>query len=421
MNQQTLLDRIYGVIGDPARWPEVLAAVSDHIGGIGGQLIYNAPPGRKNLMVLAGLDPQYSVVYHKYHVWNPWTVAAKNQPFGEPFVAGSLVDPRVIDRTAFYADVLAPQKIRDMVIINHRSLALDGGVGGLGFALSARAIDSAERIRRRLRSLAPHLCRALDASLRLGPMADGSRHLATLLQTMPGPALLLDVQARIVGANPAAERLLRNTDGLVRIDDKAPRLAAPMAGEAASLARALKKTLGVVDGSGDEPGGPVRLTRRSAEAPLLVLPMPLPPPAFPFWELSQSARMLVLIVDPAMRNPAAASLLQRAFGLTDAEARVAALVGSGASRPQAARALGISPETVKTHLARCFAKTGTRSQVELARIVSALPGASVDRCPTLPVEPTSPDRGTRRSFPFDTIAAMADEAANANRKGGCPS
>lgn len=379
MNRETLLDRIYGVIGDPARWPEALAAVSDHIGCMGGQLIYNAPPGRKSLMVLAGLDPQYSVIYHKYHVWNPWTLAARNQPFGEPVIAGSLVERRVLYRTAFYADVLAPQKIREMVIMNHRGLALDGGVGGLGFALSSREIDSAERIHGRLRSLAPHLCRALDACLRLSPMVDGSRHLETLLQTMPSPALLLDAEARIVCANPAAELLLRNADGIRCIDDGAPRLAAAVPDEAASLVRALKKTLGIADGSSELPGAPVRLTRRSGGAPLLVSFTPLPPPAFPFWELSQSARVLVLIVEAGTRNPASASALQRAFGLTDAEARVAALVGTGANRPEAARQLGISPETVKTHLARCFAKTGARSQVELARIVSTLPTTIVRR------------------------------------------
>lgn len=379
MNQKTLLDLIYGVIGDPARWPEALAAVSDHIGCIGGQLIYNAPPGRRSLMVLSRLDPQYTAVFQKYHVWNPWTLAARNQPFGEPVVAGSLVDRRIVYRTAFYSDVLAPQKIRDMVLISHRGLALDGGVGGVSFALSARAIDSAERIRSRLRSLAPHLCRALDTCLQLSPMVDGSRHLATLLQTMPSPALLLDAEARIVCANPAAELLLRNADGLgcIRVDDGAPRLAACAPNEAASLARALKKTLGVSDGSSDMPGAPVKLTRRSGGAPLLVIPTPLPPPAFPFWELSQSARILVLIVDAGTRNPALASALQKAFALTDAEARVAMIVGSGSSRPEAARVLGISPETVKTHLARCFAKTGARSQVELARILSTLPTAIV--------------------------------------------
>jgi DNA-binding CsgD family transcriptional regulator len=120
-------------------------------------------------------------------------------------------------------------------------------------------------------------------------------------------------------------------------------------------------------------GEPLRLTRLSGAAPLLVVPVPLPPPAFSLWELSDTARLLVLIIDPNARNLAAAAALQAGFGLTAAEARVATLIGSGLSGPQAAQVLGVSPATVKTHLGRCFEKLGVRSQVELARMLSALP------------------------------------------------
>ena len=104
-----------------------------------------------------------------------------------------------------------------------------------------------------------------------------------------------------------------------------------------------------------------------------MVPVPLPPPAFSLLELSDAARLLVLVIDPNARNLAAAAALQAAFGLTTAEARVATLIGSGLSGPQAAQVLGVSPATVKTHLGRCFEKLGVRSQVELARMLSALP------------------------------------------------
>ena len=128
--------------------------------------------------------------------------------------------------------------------------------------------------------------------------------------------------------------------------------------KAPRCSQALARALRVAGGSSDELGEPLRLTRLSGAAPLLVIPVPLPPPAFALWELSESARVLVLIVDPSTRNLAAAPTLQSTFGLTSAEARVATLVGSGLSGPQAAQVLGVSPATVKTHLARCFVKMG---------------------------------------------------------------
>jgi DNA-binding CsgD family transcriptional regulator len=373
VTQEALLDQIYGAVADPARWPEVLVQVADHVDSVGAMLVYNAPPGGRNLMVLGRLDPQYTEVFHKYHVWNPWTLAIKEQPFDRAVVCGSLIERRIVHRTAFYADVLAPQRIHDMMCTSHRALAIGGGVGGFGFSLSVRGADRADQNQRRLQRLVPHLKRALDATLRLGPLVDGSRQLIRVLELLPTAAVLLDATARIVHANPAAELLFHDRDGLSCVADGGARLSAVLPDENAALTLTLAHALRVATGRGDKPGEMLRLTRLSGAAPLLVIPVPLPPPAFSLWELSDWARLLVLIVDPSKRNFAAAPVLQSTFGLTSSEARVATLVGSGLSGPQAAQTLGVSPATVKTHLARCFVKMEIRSQVELARIVSALP------------------------------------------------
>jgi DNA-binding CsgD family transcriptional regulator/PAS domain-containing protein len=373
MDHEALLNQVYGAVADPARWPDVLTSISDQVDGVGGMLAYNAPPGGKNLIVLGRLDPNYNDIFHKYHVWNPWTLAIREQPFDRAIVCGSLVERRVVHKTAFYADVLAPQKIHDMLCISHRGLAVNGGVGGIGFCLSARGADRAEHNRRRLQRVVPHLCRALDVTLQLGPLVDGSRQLTRVLQLMPNAALLLDAKGRILHANPAAELLLRDSDGLTCVSGDGLQLSATLPDESVAISHALEKALRVAAGSSDVLGEPVRLTRPSGTAPLLVIPVPLPPSAFPLWDLSQSARILVLVVDPRTRNLAAASALQTVFGLTHAEVRVATLVGSGLSGPQAAQVLGVSPATVKTHLARCFDKMGIRSQIELARMLSAFP------------------------------------------------
>ena len=373
MDHESLLNDIYGAVADPTRWPQAVVSVSDHLDGLGGMLVYNAPPGGKNLIVLGRLNPDYTAVFHKHYVWNPWTVAIKDQPFDKAIISGSLVERRIIQKTGFYADVLAPQHIEDMLVVSHRGMARDGGVGGFGFSLSARGADRAEQARRRLQRLTPHLSRALDATMQLGPLMDGSRQLIRVLQLMPSAALLLDSRQHIVHANPAAETLLRNRDGLACSSNGGLQLSAVLPDERAALTRTLAQALRVADGSGDALGEPLRLTRLSGAAPLLVVPVPLPPPAFALWELSDTARLLVLVIDPNARNLAAAAALQAGFGLTTAEARVATLIGSGLSGPQAAQVLGVSPATVKTHLGRCFEKLGVRSQVELARMLSALP------------------------------------------------
>ena len=280
MNFESLLNRIYGVVAEPALWSETLARVSDYVDSIAGMLIYNAPPGGKDLIVPARLDPDLVDVFHKHYVWNPWTLAMKDQPFNRATVLGSLVERRIIQKTGFYADVLAPHGIEDTLNTTHPGMARDGGIGGFGFSLSAGGADRAEQGRQRLQRLMPHLTRALDATLQLGPLADGSRQLARVLQLMPSAALLLDNRQRIVHANPAAEQLLRDGDGLTCASNGGGHLSAVLPNESFALTRNLAQALRVAGGSGDPLGEPLRLTRLSGAAPLLVVPVPLPPPAF---------------------------------------------------------------------------------------------------------------------------------------------
>jgi DNA-binding CsgD family transcriptional regulator len=54
--------------------------------------------------------------------------------------------------------------------------------------------------------------------------------------------------------------------------------------------------------------------------------------------------------------------------LTAAEFRVVRLVAAGATNPQAARELFLSPHTVSSHVRNAFDKLGIKSRVELARL-----------------------------------------------------
>jgi DNA-binding CsgD family transcriptional regulator len=84
------------------------------------------------------------------------------------------------------------------------------------------------------------------------------------------------------------------------------------------------------------------------------------------------AAVLLFIVDPANRAGVPLAWIVDAYGLTPAEARVALAASSGLTIPETAHQLGLSPNTVKTHLRKIFAKTGTSRQAELARLVASI-------------------------------------------------
>jgi DNA-binding CsgD family transcriptional regulator len=92
-----------------------------------------------------------------------------------------------------------------------------------------------------------------------------------------------------------------------------------------------------------------------------------------FADLSMpDAAVLLFIVDPANRVGIPLVWIMDAYGLTPAEARVALAASSGLTIPETAHRLGLSPNTIKTHLRKVFAKTGTNRQTELARLMTSI-------------------------------------------------
>jgi DNA-binding CsgD family transcriptional regulator/PAS domain-containing protein len=379
--EDQLLDLIYSAVPDPTRWSEVLIGVSDHLGAEGGMLAHVPAPGSKMpvTQILGRLPEEPSEIFRKYYAWNPWTTAVSRAPFGKAVSADSLIERGSIQKTAFYADVLKPWNHADILDINHKAFAADGGVGGFGFCLSRSTVEQAEARVRQLDRLSPHLCRAFEASLLVAGNVDGVRQLAVILDLMPNAALLLDERGRITQANRTAEALLRQSDGIAFDVDGSIQLTSTLPGERQALAEALKGALDAAISTGGQPFEPMRISRPSGAAPLLIVAVPLPRPSFAFWDLVAPARALVVIVDPAAKARASASAIQAAYGLTAAEARVALLLASGITGSQMPAMLGVTAATIKTHLKRCFEKAGVHSQAELSRLLTLFPAPGLPR------------------------------------------
>lgn len=81
------------------------------------------------------------------------------------------------------------------------------------------------------------------------------------------------------------------------------------------------------------------------------------------------ARLIALMCESGDRPAGDEALAERAFGLTPAEARASTLIAHGATAPEAAQALGLSPETVKTHMKSALQKTGAKGAKDLARLL----------------------------------------------------
>ena len=74
------------------------------------------------------------------------------------------------------------------------------------------------------------------------------------------------------------------------------------------------------------------------------------------------ARCPAVFLDPALRD---------LYGLTAQERRLAILLYEGAALPEAAQSIGIELSTARSHLKNIFAKTQTRRQTQLVRVLAS--------------------------------------------------
>ncbi|MBU2150996.1 MAG: LuxR C-terminal-related transcriptional regulator, partial [Alphaproteobacteria bacterium] len=81
------------------------------------------------------------------------------------------------------------------------------------------------------------------------------------------------------------------------------------------------------------------------------------------------ARLIAIMCVAGDQADGDEALAESAFGLTPAEARAATLIAHGATAPEAAQALGLSAETVKTHMKSALQKTGAKGAKDLARLL----------------------------------------------------
>ena len=65
---------------------------------------------------VSNLCPTIMAAYNKeYHATDPWVLAEGERPAGQITIGSRLVDPLVVERSGFYADILKPHDIWDIL------------------------------------------------------------------------------------------------------------------------------------------------------------------------------------------------------------------------------------------------------------------------------------------------------------------
>ena len=206
----------------------------------------------------------------------------------------------------------------------------------------------------RFGKIAPHFEWAIQLAELFAKMTANVRASTAVLDLLPTGVVVLDEQGACVTMNRAAKEAL-DPDG--------------------SALRYIKRNLvknGTVEKDGDDPGSspqvlslPPHIAGHRSIAVLWDIPDDRP----------EQQRKLAFIMDPDHRRSTEIDVaaLERIYGLTLTEARVAAFVGQNKSVAEIADQMGSTSHTVRTHLRHIFEKTGSERQLDLVHLLLQSP------------------------------------------------
>lgn len=365
---------IYDAAVDIDGWPAALGRIGGHVGGDGGCFVgFSWTGDTVTVFRTLGADPAFDQIYRDRWARNPWADRNILQPVGTAFASDQLIDLATLERTEYYQEFLRP------LDIGHGLSSLLGGnrdfLAGMTISRSRRAGAYDEAAVATLQALVPHLQRAAQIQLRLRGWEPRALLAVDLLDRLSFGVVLLGVDGALLFANVAARRIAERHDGLLLTRERLSAVGTP---DRRRLDRLIVDALNLARGAASAGGGGMTVASAEGGLPIHLLVTPLVGAAA---EALACQGVAVFIRDPDARHGTDDAALRQLFDLTPAEARVAALIASGAGVAATASAMGIGQTTVKTHLARIFGKTGVRRQSELAALVGALPRVVIGIAP----------------------------------------
>lgn len=188
---------------------------------------------------------------------------------------------------------------------------------------------------------------------------------------MNPPVVLLDTTGRVIFLNQAAQAISDRNDGLKVCEGK---LRARSASENGVLKKMIHDAgMAAWGKKAEQPGGNLLISRSSLEHNYRLTITPIVPNVIVGLE---EPAIAVFISDPKGDIKTPVEDLRNIFGLTPAEARLSQHLAGGKDLREAAEEIGVSYNTVRSQMRSVLAKTGTRRQTELMRVL-AVTGSSL--------------------------------------------
>jgi DNA-binding CsgD family transcriptional regulator len=365
-DESQLIEAIYDAALDPSVLDDVLARIRARLNAsISILFAYDSTgPAPWHFHGFEGkIFEAYNDHYHHLDIYRHELIAQGLLHSGAVFTGERLADGATVRRSAFVNELLRPNDFGP-VCGTPLHVTPDGAFVELSFYRPVASEPFVAADLDFLKRTGPHLGRAARLRLRLEQEARPPAWTLELLDALPWGVILLDREQRPLVVNWEAERILGAADGL-RLDRRG--LFADHPEDSHRLRAALGRATTRCNGHAGA-GADLQLTRPSGAPSLLLTIVPLGRRVLDLMGTS-GLHAALHIVDPATRPVVPAERLRSFFGLTPAEAALASALAAGRTLQEYADEAQVTSETARWRLKQVLAKTDTRRQAELVRLL----------------------------------------------------
>jgi DNA-binding CsgD family transcriptional regulator len=367
-----LITRVYEAPEHPKGWRVFLSDLCTALDGSAASLMsHDFRSLRVQISETVRTDPPARHDYNTHwHAQAPWahSLRASGRVGGSVVVGDELIASAAMRLTPFHNgrryDIVQDLAGTIEADADHLSCVSING--------SARRAPFGGEEKSLLQALMPHLKNALQLHRRLAGAEAAAADMSASLDRIAHGVVLVARRGRVLFANRAARSLFETADGITI--DAGELRAADRRGRTA-LRAALRSAASIRERAS---GGGRRLLlhRPSGRRPYIALVAPV---VQRLLDLTREApAVMVFLTDPDRFVSPPLERVRTFFGLTVAEARVALALLDGETAAGIAARLAVSVSTVRTHLRRLFAKTGTTRQADLMRLLITFSTHGID-------------------------------------------
>lgn len=355
---------------DPGAWNRALVALRSAIPCEQGALIERTGDvDHPSLGLVAGTDPRFLAEYEReFHRIDPFAseaVVSRLHELGRATLSGEVLRDTDLQGSAYYHHFLS--RFGDLFHGVGGALALGDQGSAQIWLLRPRGRAFEEGDRARMDVFFAHARVALRQRRWLMQVERERDAALACLDCWNDPTFVLDARGGVVIANMMAEKLLHAGDVLAV---RQGRLVSARGGEPDWLASALRDVIASARARGGQATHCLTLPGRAEPGPWHAVLTCLPAGA------DRGQAQVALVVRDLQQAVPRFSIeqLHDLFGFTAAESRVANALLAGETVEDIASRSQVRCDTVRAHVKRMLAKTGSRRQSDLQkRLVKALP------------------------------------------------